>query len=71
MRTKGRKFQKETVITLRARELIVLRLEPFLWIYFNIGRYENTFKRVAFDFWFELRRHTYGISWEKAVEVRD
>lgn len=68
MRTKGRKVQKEIVVTLRPKELIALRLNPFLWIYFNIGKYEK-FKRVAFDFWFELRGHTYGISWEKAVEV--
>jgi hypothetical protein len=43
-------------------------VNPFLWIYFNIGKYEGR-KRVAFDFCFELRKHIYGFSWEKAIEV--
>lgn len=56
-------------IVLRTKELIVFRIEPFLWIYFNIGKYEG-FKRVAFDFLFELRGQTYGFSWEKSIGVR-
>lgn len=72
MRAKGRKVQKEVVVDIhfRARELIVIRVSPFLWIYFNIGKYEGRWKRLAFDFWFELRGQIYGFSWEKAVEVR-
>lgn len=64
------KVQKEAIgrIHFRARELIVIRVNPFLWIYFNIGKYEGR-KRVAFDFCFELRKHIYGFSWEKAIEV--
>lgn len=67
VRTKGRKVQKEICIILRTKELIILRLNPFLWFYFNIGKYENKWKRVAFDFCFELRGQIYGFSWEKEV----
>jgi hypothetical protein len=56
----------KTKVVIRARELIVLRVEPFLWIYFNIGNHEG-WKRVAFDFWFEIRGQTYGVSWEKEI----
>jgi len=70
MRTKGKRVQKEAVVDIhfRDRQLIVIRMNPFLWIYFNIGKYEGR-KRVAFDFLFELRKQIYGFSWEKAVEV--
>jgi hypothetical protein len=67
LRTKGRKVQKEVYIVFRVKELIILRLNPFLWFYFNIGNYEGRWKRVAFDFCFELRKQIYGFSWEKEI----
>lgn len=73
MRTR-RNIQNQIVISLqfkefRELEIIVHRLNS--WIYFNVGRYHNypKVKRVAFDFFIELRGRIYGFSWEKAVEV--
>lgn len=76
MKTKGRRVQKQCVISLKffkELEFLVIRLKPFFWIYFNLGRYHNypKVKRIAFDFWFEGKEQIYGLSWEKLLEVEE
>lgn len=73
MRTEGRKVQRQIVLSLKAREIIVLRLNPFFWFYLNIGKYqyglkkEECNKRIALDFFFESSNTINGFGFEKVL----
>jgi hypothetical protein len=73
--TKGKKVQKEVCIrffvNLKEIELIILRLDPFVWLYFDVGRYHlyPKVKRIALDFYIQIRGHIFGFSESKEIEV--
>jgi hypothetical protein len=64
---KGRKVQRQLIISIKTREIIILRLSPFIWFYFNIGQYLNS-RRIAFDCFFELGNSINGFGFEKVFE---
>jgi len=47
-------------------EIMFHRRKPFVWIYFNIGKYIYC-RRVAFDFYIQIRNKVKGfsIAWEE------